>query len=113
MRILVTNDDGIDSQGLYVLARSLLAHGEVVIAAPDREYSGAGAGLGALHLLQPEIHRVAIEGVAEAWAGTGPPALCVMFSRLGAFGPPFDLVVARINPRANVALPAHHSAPVR
>jgi 5'-nucleotidase len=112
MRILVTNDDGIDSQGLYVLARSLLAHGEVVIAAPDREYSGAGAGLGPLHLLQPEIHRVAIEGVAEAWAVTGPPALCVMFSRLGAFGPPFDLVVAGINPGANVGRAVYHSGTV-
>src|SRR5258708_11753957 len=112
MRILVTNDDGIDSEGLYVLARSLLAHGEVVIAAPDREYSGAGAGLGALHLLQPEIHRVAIEGVAEAWAVTGPRAWCVMFSRLGAFGPPFDLVVAGINPGANVGRAVYHSGTV-
>lgn len=112
MRILVTNDDGIDSRGLHVLARSLLPQGEVVVAAPDREYSGAGAGLGALHLLQPEIHRVAIESVGEAWAVSGPPALCVMFSRLGAFGPPFDLVVAGINPGANVGRAVYHSGTV-
>ena len=112
MRILVTNDDGIDSRGLHVLARSLVPRGDVVVAAPDREYSGAGAGLGALHLLQPEIHRAAIESVAEAWAVTGPPALCVMFSRLGAFGPPFDLVVAGINPGANVGRAVYHSGTV-
>ena len=48
MRILVTNDDGIDSIGLHVLARAMCRHGEVVVAAPDREYSGAGAALAAM-----------------------------------------------------------------
>jgi 5'-nucleotidase len=112
MRILVTNDDGIDSVGLHVLARALRPRAEVVVAAPDQEYSGAGAGLGPLHLLQPEIHRVAIEGLGEAWAVTGPPALCVMFSRLGAFGTPFDLVVSGINPGANVGRAVYHSGTV-
>src|SRR6202035_3203530 len=67
VRILVTNDDGIDSLGLHILARSLRARGEVVIAAPDTEYSGAGASLGPLHLLQPEIHRTPVDGIHEAW----------------------------------------------
>jgi 5'-nucleotidase len=112
VRILVTNDDGIDSLGLHVLARNLGGRGEVVVAAPDREYSGAGAGLGPLHLLRPEIHRLAVTGLGEAWAVTGPPALCVMFARLGAFGPPFDLVVSGINPGANVGRAVYHSGTV-
>ena len=112
MRILVTNDDGIDSLGLHVLARALRGRGDIVIAAPDTEYSGAGASLGALHLLQPEIRRVTIAGVDEAWSVTGPPALCVMFARLGAFGPGFDLVVSGINPGANVGRAVYHSGTV-
>ena len=52
MRILVTNDDGIDSVGLHVLARSMRQFGDVVVAAPDQEYSGAGAAIGALHILK-------------------------------------------------------------
>jgi 5'-nucleotidase len=112
VRILVTNDDGIDSLGLHVLARALRPLGAVVVAAPDREYSGAGAGLGPLHLMQPEIHRIDLDGGADAWAVTGPPALCVMFARLGAFGPPFDLVVAGINPGANVGRAVYHSGTV-
>ena len=48
MRILVTNDDGVDATGLHVLARRLVELGDVVVAAPDREYSGAGAALGGL-----------------------------------------------------------------
>ncbi len=112
MRILVTNDDGVDSVGLHVLARAMRPFGTVVVAAPDGEQSGAGAGLGPLHLLQPEIHRIRIDGVDEAWAVTGPPALCVMYARLGAFGDRFDLVVSGINPGANVGRAVYHSGTV-
>ena len=45
-RILVTNDDGIDSVGLARLARALVPLAEVMIVAPDGEYSGASAAFG-------------------------------------------------------------------
>lgn len=112
MRILVTNDDGIDSVGLHVLARAMRPFGEVVVAAPDQEYSGAGAAIGALHLIQPEIHQRSIEGIDTSWAISGPPALCVFFARLGLYGPPFDLVVSGINPGANVGRAVYHSGTV-
>lgn len=112
MRILVTNDDGIDSVGLHLLARAMREHADVVVAAPDREYSGAGAAIGALHVLQPELRREKIEGIDEAWSLSGPPALCVLFSRLGLFGEPFDLVVSGINPGANVGGSVYHSGTV-
>ncbi|MFM2070057.1 MAG: 5-nucleotidase SurE [Actinomycetota bacterium] len=112
MRLLLTNDDGIDSVGLHILARAMKRHGDVVIIAPDREYSGAGAALGAFHLMQPEAHRAVVAGIDEAWAVTGPPALCVMFARLGAFGAPFDLVVSGINPGANVGRSVYHSGTI-
>jgi len=110
-RLLLTNDDGIDSVGLHVLARAMRAHGDVVVAAPDSEYSGAGASLGALHIIQPEVRRTTLEGIDEAWSVTGPPGLCVMFARLGVFGP-IDLVVAGINPGANVGRAIYHSGTV-
>jgi 5'-nucleotidase len=112
VRILVTNDDGIDAVGLHVLARWLVPLGDVVVAAPDREYSGASAALGTLHLIRPEVRRVELDGVPEAWSVTGPPALCVMFARLGVFGGPFDLVVSGINPGANVGRAVYHSGTV-
>lgn len=112
MRILVTNDDGIDSEGLHVLARAMTAHGSVTVVAPDDEYSGAGASLGALQRIQPEVHEARLDGLPDAWSVTGPPALCVMFARLGAFGPPFDLVVAGINPGINVGRSVYHSGTV-
>ena len=112
VRILVTNDDGIDSVGLHVLARAMCDHGDVVVVAPDREYSGASASVGALHLMRPEVRRVSMSDVPETWKLNGPPALCVMFARLGAFGPRFDLVVAGINPGANVGRAVYHSGTV-
>lgn len=112
MRILVTNDDGIDSVGLHVLARRMALHGEVVVVAPNAEYSGASASLGALHLIQPEVRHETISGVTQAWSVTGPPALCVFFARMGTFGSPFDLIVSGINPGANVGRAVYHSGTI-
>ncbi len=111
-RILVTNDDGIDSVGLHVLARSLTHLGDVMIVAPEQEYSGAAAAIGALHVMQPEAHEVHVDGIDSSWSVTGPPGLCVMFARLGAFGPLPDLIVSGINPGANVGRSVYHSGTV-
>jgi 5'-nucleotidase len=112
VRILVTNDDGIDSLGLHVLARAMTELGDVVIVAPDREFSGAGASVGALFEFRPEVRRRQIDGVAETWSLNGPPALCVLYSKLGVFGDPFDLVVAGINPGSNVGRSVYYSGTV-
>jgi 5'-nucleotidase len=116
MRIMVTNDDGIDSLGLHVLANALVGLGDVFVAAPDQEYSGAGAAIGALHLIRPEVHRVTVPSIdasiSQVWSVSGPPALCVMFARLGAFGAKPDLVVSGINPGANVGRSVYHSGTV-
>ena len=111
-KVFVTNDDGIDSMGLHVLARALTEVADVTVVAPDQEYSGAGAAIGALHVIKPEIHKVQIDGVPTAWAVNGPPALCVMFVRLGAFDQVPDLVVSGINPGANVGRSVYHSGTV-
>jgi 5'-nucleotidase len=112
MRILVTNDDGIDSVGLHELARAMTGFGHVVIVAPDREFSGAGAAVGALHEFTAVVTRLDIEGVPEAWTVNGPPALCTMYARVGLFGEPFDLVVSGINPGANVGRSVYHSGTI-
>jgi 5'/3'-nucleotidase len=108
---MVTNDDGISSIGLHVLARTMRRHGDVVVVAPDSEYSGAGAALGPLHLIHPQARRTTLDGIEEAWTVNGPPALCTMFARFGVFGP-IDLVVSGINPGANVGRAVYHSGTV-
>ena len=44
-RILVTNDDGIFSEGIKLLAEALGALAEVWVVAPDREQSATGHAL--------------------------------------------------------------------
>ena len=113
VRILVTNDDGVLAPGILPLAQAMTEHGDVTVVAPDSEYSGAGAAIGAIWENVPHVTRHRLEGVPEAWAVNGPPALAVMYARLGAFGgEPFDLVVSGINPGANVGRSVYHSGTV-
>lgn len=86
--------------------------GDVVIVAPDREFSGAGAAVGALSKFEPVITRCTVSGVPEAWSVNGPPALCVLYARLGVFGDHFDLVVSGINPGENVGRSVYHSGTI-
>lgn len=112
VRILVTNDDGVLAPGILPLAQAMTEHGHVTVVAPDSEYSGAGAAIGAIWERVPHVTRHRLDGVPEAWAVNGPPALAVMYARLGAFGDPFDLVVSGINPGANVGRSVYHSGTV-
>ena len=117
MRILVTNDDGFDAPGLAVLARALLDAGhDVLVVAPLAEASGAGAGVGPLHLMGRGIHVEAVapsglEGI-DALGADALPALIVIMACLGAFGQPPDLVAAGINPGRNVGRAVLHSGTV-
>jgi len=43
--ILVTNDDGIDSPGLWAAVEAVLSLGEVLVVAPDRQWSGGGRAM--------------------------------------------------------------------
>lgn len=112
VRILVTNDDGILAPGILPLAQAMTEHGDVTVVAPDTEYSGAGAAIGAIWERVPHVTRHQLDGIESAWAVNGPPALAVMYARLGAFGEPFDLVVSGINPGANVGRSVYHSGTV-
>ncbi len=116
MRILVTNDDGIDSEGIHELTRALATTGhEILVVAPSTDWSGAGAALGNL---RPDaalgLHRAEIPDAADvqAWALDGPPALCLVAGRLGAFGELPDLVVSGINAGANTGRSILHSGTV-
>ncbi|QXC60743.1 5'/3'-nucleotidase SurE [Aquihabitans sp. G128] len=116
MRVLVTNDDGIDSEGIQVLARALAAAGhDVLLVAPDTDQSGMGAALGNL---QPDtalpVREVEVDGLAPgtAFALAGTPALTVVAAMLGGFGPPPELVVSGPNAGLNTGRSVLHSGTV-
>lgn len=115
VRLLVTNDDGIDAEGLHVLAQRVSGAGyEVVAAAPATDASGSGAALGVFHAdSHIDVKRVRVPGCdAPAWAVAGPPGLCALAARLGAFGPPPEIVVSGINAGLNTGRAILHSGTV-
>jgi 5'-nucleotidase len=116
VRILVTNDDGVDAPGLMPLAAALVADGhDVTVVAPTTDRSGSGAAIGKLFGNEPpEIVRHEwpdLPGVA-VHALDAPPATAVLGAALGAFGDPPDLVASGINPGANTGHLVIHSGTV-
>ncbi len=111
---LVTNDDGIDSEGLAVLARLAREHGfEVVVAAPARQSSGSSASLiAAEEDGRIRIERRDLDGVETAFAVRAAPGLIALIAAHGAFGPTPDLVLSGINHGANVGRAILHSGTV-
>ncbi|HEX9944979.1 MAG TPA: 5'/3'-nucleotidase SurE [Thermoanaerobaculia bacterium] len=91
-RILITNDDGIFSQGIRLLASALSVLAEVVVVAPDREQSATGH---ALTLSRP----LRMQKVEENWyAVDGTPTDCVNLGVLSLLKDrPPDLVCSGIN----------------
>ena len=116
MRVLVTNDDGIDARGLAELATVLDEQGhDVVVAAPAEDCSGNGAAIGPLHLTRQVVFKEEKVGDLThipAYAIDGPPALAVLAACHGGFGAPPSLVVSGINAGANTGTAILHSGTV-
>lgn len=101
MKILVSNDDGIQAPGLRALAAALAHCGEVTIIAPEREQSAAGH---AVTLHKPlRMREVTLDGLdVKAYATNGTPADCVALGTVDRENMP-DLVFSGINAGANLA----------
>lgn len=103
MRILLTNDDGIYSPGLWSVAQALKRLGEVFIVAPDRDQSGIGTAMSLKSVVRVHEFPSHLEGV-DALAVEGTPTDCVILATETLFDEPFDLVVSGINRGANLGL---------
>jgi len=96
MRILISNDDGIHSAGLKVLAEKLCKDHEVYVIAPDRERSAAGHSLTLHKPLRVEQVDIGVN-VAKAWETTGTPGDCVKIGISSILEKKPDLVISGIN----------------
>ncbi|MGI8797109.1 MAG: 5'/3'-nucleotidase SurE [Acidimicrobiia bacterium] len=116
MRILVTNDDGVESPGLVALARALHRAGhEIIVVAPSSDRSGSSAAIGAVHRSGPipfTEHEWTDFPDAPVLSIDAPPATAVYAACLGGFGDPPDLVASGINPGANTGHLVLHSGTV-
>jgi 5'-nucleotidase len=108
-RILVVNDDGIDSEGIGVLARALQALGDVTIVAPDGDRSGTSHSIS----VQQAVRAQAVpEPGLRRFACSGTPADCVLLGVNELCGGRPDLVVSGINRGANLADDVNYSGTV-
>lgn len=106
MRILITNDDGIDAPGLEALREAVAClGGETVVVAPAAPHSGCG-------------HRVTtdrplrVEGAGPGrYRVEGTPADCVRIA-LAQFASDAALVLSGINAGGNLGADVHHSGTV-
>jgi 5'-nucleotidase len=104
--ILLTNDDGIQADGLRALADVLAEFATLSIVAPSQEQSGAAQSL---TLRRPIVcHQVA----DRAWAVDGTPADCVIVALHKLLPERPDLVISGINFGANLGENVYYSGTV-
>lgn len=110
MKILVSNDDGIDSRGIFFLAQELKKLGEVTVVAPLKEQSAVG------HAITMQVPLRVIKfyknGDFFGYAVDGTPADCVKMGIRNILDSPPDIVVSGINHGSNTATNVIYSGTV-
>jgi len=101
MKILVTNDDGISADGLWLLVRELTSIAEVVVVAPDREQSASGTAVTLWEPLRIRGVKPVVRGV-ETYAVEGTPSDSVLLALGSLIKGRIDLVVSGINRGMNL-----------
>lgn len=111
MRILVTNDDGINSLGLHALVRALEREAETYVVAPEHERSATGHAI-TLHKPLRAVPSILPQINAKAWATNGTPADCVALGVLELLPGKPDIVISGINVGPNIGRDLTYSGTV-
>jgi 5'-nucleotidase len=101
MRILVSNDDGVYADGLWILARQLCKIAGVIIVAPDREQSAVGAAVTLRKPLRVQKISPLVPGV-QAYSVEGTPSDSVIVALGRIVTEKVDLVISGINQGSNM-----------
>jgi 5'-nucleotidase len=101
VRVLVSNDDGVYADGIWVLAQQLSGIAEVIIVAPDREQSAVGT---AVSLRKPlRVQKIApLHPGIETYSVEGTPSDSVIVALGKVIPQKVDLVVSGINQGSNL-----------
>jgi len=109
-KILLTNDDGINAQGIITLAESLRQFADISIVAPLSEMSAMGH---AITISDPlKVTEISKDEQHFGWAVGGTPADCVKLAINGDLVDTPDLVISGINQGANVGVDIIYSGTV-
>lgn len=106
MKILISNDDGVNAPGLNILAKALAEIADITVIAPDRNRSGAS---NSLTLANPLRVRQLENGY---YSVAGTPTDCVHLAITGLFEDDPDIVVSGINAGANLGDDVFYSGTV-
>ena len=99
-QILITNDDGIDSDALPPLADALAKLGDVDVIVPERNWSGASHSITLFRPLR--VRATKLRSGHAAYMTDGSPTDCVRLAVLGFLKHRPDIVVSGINRGANM-----------
>lgn len=111
MKILISNDDGVFAEGIHIIAKKLSEIGEVYVAAPSSEKSGASHGITSDRPLRAKKIDFG-DSVVAAWAIDGLPADCVKLAIEELLPCRPDIVVSGINHGANLGTDTVYSGTV-
>ena len=109
IKILITNDDGINAEGLKILVDKAKEYGEVVVVAPMQEQSAKSHAL----TLRKEVSvktETLFEGIV-AYSIDSTPADCVRYAYFG-LKYDFDILFSGINKGYNIGLDIMYSGTV-
>jgi 5'-nucleotidase len=111
MRLLLTNDDGINAPGILALIKEFYLDYDVDVVAPDMERSGAGHSFTFITPLR--ARNVSFQGLekAKAFAVSGTPVDCVKLG-VGNLSEKPDMVVSGINFGPNLGTDVLYSGTV-
>jgi 5'-nucleotidase len=109
MRILITNDDGINADGIIRLAKTAKELGEVWVVAPLEQRSAASHSISLHDHIDVYPHDFPINDI-KAFSCSGTPADCVRVGSLNIMPCKPDLVLSGLNNGYNVASDIQYSA---
>jgi 5'-nucleotidase len=98
-KILITNDDGINAEGILQLWKALKEAFDLAICAPSTEQSGKALSITLMDNLH--VHKVDWHTATPAWSVSGTPADCVKMAVSALLESPPDLIVSGINRGTN------------
>lgn len=101
MKTLVTNDDGINAPGLWVVVKELQRVGRVAVVAPQQERSGSGTSISLRQSIRVKKVEPQLEGV-ETYSVEGTPSDGVIIAVKSLFPGEINLVVSGINRGPNI-----------
>ena len=110
MRILISNDDGIDALGIYELAKAMKEIGDVTVVAPQTEQSAVGHAITMKFPLRVKEHYK--DGKLFGYAVDGTPADCIKIGIRNVMDAPPDIVLSGINHGSNTAINIIYSGTV-